>query len=217
MTTAVKERPILFSGPMVRAILAGQKTQTRRIVKPQPEAWKHDTEGWELLRSPNHRSLFPDSFAKAYCPCGRAGDRLWVREAWSVVPHVTEDGPKNKAKGDGTGVTWRAAWDGNPSGFKWKPSIHMPRWASRINLEIIRVDVERLQDITNLDCNAEGITPIGKGIAMPDGSFAQAGRYESKASTVRQLFSGLWESINGPGSWDLNPWVWVVQFKRVSP
>ncbi len=88
---------------------------------------------------------------------GRVGDRLYVRETWAVVPSVTDNGPKHKAKGDGTGATWRAAWQDNPSGFKWKPSIHMPRWASRITLEITGVRVERLQDISGDDAIAEGI------------------------------------------------------------
>ncbi len=202
METAVKERPILFSEPMVRAIIAGQKTQTRRVVKAglQPDEWldrcQYNAKGWAVNNDEGC-----DCKHGVSCPYGEIGDRLWVREAWSIVPHVTEDGPKNKAKGDGTGVTWRAAWDGNPSGFKWKPSIHMPRWASRINLEIVGVDVERLKDIKDLDAIAEGVRFAGVPASLTD----------------RGAFAKLWESINGPGSWDTNPWVWVVVFKKVSP
>ena len=205
MTTAVKERPILFSGPMVRAILAGQKTQTRRVVDL--------SKGWDV--GPNYAGeCWPvrkvkNELVRMRCPYGQVGERLWVRETHYVERAGYQDGSDRF-------ILYKATDDHAPVS-KWTPSIHMPRFASRINQEIVRVSVERLQDITNLDCNAEGITPIGKGIAMPDGSFAQAGRYESKASTVRQLFSGVWESINGPGSWDLNPWVWVVQFKKLSP
>jgi hypothetical protein len=143
------------------------------------------------------------------CPYGEIGERLWVRETHYVERAGNNDGSDRF-------ILYKAT-DYEAPVSKWTPSIHMPRFASRISLEVVRVTVERLQDITNLDCNAEGITPIGKGIPMPDGIFAQAGRYESKASTVRQLFSGLWESINGPGSWDLNPFVWVVEFKKISP
>jgi hypothetical protein len=138
------------------------------------------------------------------CPYGKPGDRLWVRET-----HFKYGG----------GFIYRADY-GNLTpisdgiGGPWKPSIHMPRVASRISLEITGVRVDRLQDISNEDCVAEGITAIGKGVRMPDGRYAQAGRYETKASTVRQLYSELWESINGPDSWAANPWVWVVEFWR---
>lgn len=122
-----------------------------------------------------------------------------MREAFAVVPKVTDDGPKHKAKGDGTGVTWKVDWNGNPSGFKWKPSIHMPRWASRITLEVTGVRVERLNEISRGDCMSEGCP------------------FPNMAKTTNPIawFSELWESINGEGSWALNPWVWVIEFKRV--
>jgi len=200
MTTAVKERPILFTEPMVRAIVAGQKTQTRRLVNPKYSWDVDDSEGVNKVYYPCYVTGEPEAM-EVPCPYGDVGDRLYVRETWSVVPHVTEDGPKNKAKGDGTGVTWRAAWDGNPSGFKWKPSIHMPRWASRIKLEIVRVGVERLQDLSDQDAIAEGVRCAGVPASLSD----------------RGAYAKLWESINGPGSWDLNPWVWVIEFKKLSP
>ena len=193
-----KERPILFSGPMVRAILDGRKTQTRRVVKLKC----HD--GFEV--GPNYEGEhWPVRGGdRMPCPYGKPGDRLWVRET-----HFKYGG----------GFIYRADY-GNLTpisdgiGGPWKPSIHMPRVASRISLEITGVRVDRLQDISNEDCVAEGITAIGKGVRMPDGRYAQAGRYETKASTVRQLYSELWESINGPDSWAANPWVWVVEFWR---
>jgi hypothetical protein len=216
MTTAVKERPILFSGPMVRAVLADQKTQTRRIVKPQPEAWQHDIEGWELCRSPNHRPLFPESFAKAYCPYGGAGERLWVREAWrwtvdkkaNVAIEYQADGEIRRALCENGGEGELVATEEYenqllrlPSTLNWKPSIHMMRAASRITLEIVRARVERLRDISDRDAIAEGVRFAGVPCSLTD----------------RGAFAKLWESINGVGSWELNPWVWVIEFKKVSP
>ena len=142
------ERPILFSAPMVRAILDGRKTQTRRILNPQPI---------ETLPRTDDRLidlLVRDS------PYGATGDLLWV---------------------------------------KWKPSIYMPRWASRITLEIVSVRVERLKSISEDDAQAEG---------------AEVPMTCDVSHSARNNFAQLWESINGPGSWDANPWVWVVEFKR---
>jgi hypothetical protein len=190
-TTAVKERPILFSGPMVRAILDGRKTQTRRIMKSPPDLFE------------NAETIY------AACPYGKPGDQLWVRETFATA----HDNPCI----DDAGTVYRATdpdW-GQMEGFRWKPSIFMPRALSRITLEITGVRVERLQDIDNDGCVAEGISASGKAVRMPDGSYAQAGRYESKASTVRQLFSELWTEINGPNSWAANPFVWVIEFKKV--
>lgn len=190
----MKERPILFSGPMVRAILEGRKTQTRRVMKTPPDTFE---DAASVLSA---------------CPFGKAGDRLWVRETWAEVPRVTDNGPKHKTKGDGTGATWRADWQGNPSGFKWRPSIHMPRWASRITLEITGVRVERLQVISKADAMKEGLE--GRDWLGP------AQFTDDKGRTVHgdpvSVFRELWESINGPDSWSLNPWVWVIEFKTVT-
>jgi hypothetical protein len=224
----VKERPILFSGPMVRAILDGRKTQTRRIIKGLLSVGAVFSPR-EMIEKPGmwlyNGRVFP-------CPYGKPGDRLWVRESFStdirdplncVIYKATQEYGKYRDTGeivrssfpDGSLPTREEAARGMlPKFWKGKPSIHMPRWASRITLEITGVRVERLQDISNEDCVAEGITAIGKGVRMPDGRYAQAGRYETKASTVRQLYSELWESINGPGSWGVNPWVWVFEFRR---
>ena len=176
------ERPILFSAPMVRALLAGTKTQTRRVVK----------------RNAYEKSIHADQFAPPTCACpyGQPGDRLWVRETWAKWG-------RDDQCGEGPSVTHEPIYraDGSPwdEQDKWRPSIHMPRAASRILLEITSVRVERLQDISEADTVAEGI-PAG------EVSPADAGRFAYRL---------LWESINGPDSWAANPWVWVLEFKRV--
>ena len=206
--TKVKERPILFSGSMVRAIIEGRKTQTRRVIKPKHEFFVDDGhDGINRVYYPCYVTGEPEP-QEILCPYGSVGERLWVRETWAVVPKVSDDGPKHKAKGDGTGATWRADWNGNPSGFPWKPSIHMPRWASRITLEVTGVRVERLNDISEADAYSEGVT-------IPSHyKFASNGRPNDR-NEARVTFETLWESINGPESWPLNPWVWVVEFKRI--
>jgi hypothetical protein len=169
--------------------------------------------------------LFPKSFAKAYCPYGDAGDRLYVRENWrwtvdkkaNVAIEYQADGEIRRALCENGGEGELVATERYenqflrlPSTLNWKPSIHMPRAASRINLEIVRVGVERLQDISEADAYAEGVT-------IPDHyKFASNGRPEDR-NEARVTYKALWESINGPGSWDLNPWVWVVEFKKVNP
>jgi hypothetical protein len=209
-----KERPILFSGPMVRAILDGRKTQTRRVIKPQPPEWIDELHGGQLSKRAPYELENEDNQIVGWgfqdergtywrVPYGKPGDRLWVREAWAVVPCVSDNGPKHRAKGDGTGVTWRADWNANPSGFKWKPSIHMPRWASRITLEVTGARVERLQDISEADAIAEGV--LIDGIGSPGGPMRVSQR----------AFKIFWQAINGPESWAANPWVWVIEFKKV--
>lgn len=205
----MKERPILFSAPMVRAILDGRKTQTRRVVKPQPPSgfpFPQDattggvTACWWTDRNidADDLSWWPgyDHQEAMKCPFGSPGDLLWVRETWALNP---DENPLD------AGAIYRATdpgWDDSESGLRWKPSIHMPRWASRITLEITSVRVERLNEITEEDAKAEGI-PHDKW------SFPQS------TTPMRTGFQVLWESINGPGSWDANPWVWVVEFKRL--
>lgn len=186
----MKGRPILFSAPMVRAILAGTKTQTRRVAKGLALEWL--SEGF----TPE----FVADYQNRLCPYGQPGDRLWVRETWAlafesaVIPHPEA-------------VIYRADEGNADWGGRWKPSIHMPRWASRITLEIVSVRVERLQDISGTDCLAEGVgAPVGSELSY--GSVTDAWN--------KREYARLWESINGPGSWDANPWVWVVEFKRVT-
>jgi len=196
----MKERPILFSGPMVRAILSGRKTQTRRIVKPQPDesglSKKDGAEYWE------------DASGRKYiCPFGVPGDRLWVRETWRTTKSLEHLAPRNIASG--APLEYMADRCLTPGGGrleyrgKARPSIFMPRWASRINLEVADVRIERLNDITEEDAKAEGWDGYISYMPQPHPAIAE--------------FSRLWESIHGPGSWDHNPWVWVVTFKVEGP
>jgi hypothetical protein len=188
------DRPILFSAPMVRAILAGTKTQTRRVVKLKP---------WQQIEERDDGTPWPwmydDDRADDHwlpCPYGQAGDRLWVREAWRVVWSSDNEPPREL---DAAYRFWYEADAPLQDGYgKLRPSIHMPRFASRITLEITAVRVERLQQIDEADARAEGIC-----------------RTECPDWHATTDYRALWESINGPGSWDANPWVWVIEFKRV--
>lgn len=201
------EKPILFSTPMVRAILDGSKTQTRRVLRPQP-----DDDGWVRY------GQTPSSAGSAYignatsggictrvvCPYGRPGDRLWVRETWRVVPCEPCDR-------DNRFLTCTCAdppqygADTNVdlgSFAPWRPSIQMPRWASRITLEVTGVRVERLQEISEDDVEAEGV-----------GLTEWNGRPEWPRTAG---FAELWDSLAEPGEyWVYNPWVWVVEFRRI--
>jgi hypothetical protein len=180
-----KTRPILFSGPMVRAILEGRKTQTRRIAKEFGSLQDIDK---LLARFPNQEG----------CPYGKPGDRLWVRETWAA-PHAYDSHKPREIPPNGCSIHYAATEE--RGGLLWRPSIFMPRWASRITLEITDVWVERLQQISDADSLAEGC------------SAADMKHGDSLAS----VYARLWESINGAGSWAANPWVWVVSFRRVEP
>ena len=160
----MSDRPIIFSAPMVRAIVAGTTTQTRRRIKDQDVT----------------------------SPYGLVGDRLYVREAWAA-PHAYDHLPPRLIPQD---ARIHYAATGDRGGLMWRSPIHMPRWASRITLEITGIRVERLQDISAVDCWAEGIGH------HPD-------------VDPRHEYAELWESLHGAGSWDANPWVLVVEFKRV--
>lgn len=192
----MKERPILFSGPMVRAILDGQKTQTRRIVKPCHMVMDHGEDSAGQCIDAGYIPCFP------LCPYGHRGDRLWVRETWICVHGVPSAGGTPHHDDF---VRYRA--DGGPGEQVitdvrcWHPSIHMPRVYSRILLEIVSVRVERLNEISGADCIAEGIIEH----ESPQYVFG-----------LHEAYRDLWESINGAGSWTENPWVWVVEFKRVT-
>lgn len=229
MTTAIKEKPILFSSEMVRAILSGQKTQTRRTVKckdldysgaggkdsPEwndPSHWGFETESgdWFMLK--------PSCVNGDYqipCPYGEPGTRLWVRETWAdggyrdpdwaccVAYRADNSGMNYLCKEGDEPVCLDTPCKLRPEGVsRWRPSIFMPRWASRISLEITDVRVERLQDISEADAKAEGVE---SGVQWKDG-FCE--------SYVMQ-YERLWNSINGPDSWNTNPWVWVISFKRI--
>lgn len=192
----MKERPILFSGSMVRALLAGTKTQTRRVAKPvrHPDLGNVYAPGALVLE---HE---PQHVIDRCCPYGRPGDRLWVREAFMHEPadFCWEAGVSIPCRPAET--VYRADFPNSQPGEGWKPSIHMPRNLSRILLEITSVHVERLQDISEADALAEGVP---HSLNLPGGRFA------------RENFEHLWWTINGDGSWESNPWVWVVEFKRV--
>lgn len=240
----MKERPILFSAPMVRAILEGRKTQTRRVVAQQPTfdrrgvtsaSWAERDGLWMF---PN---VAPE--VRVRCPYGQPGDRLYVRETWARVNSECGPGFAYRADGDfhqpdydgenfGAGPSFNYAkypgdysmWYGDllrgADGHPWSPSIHMPRWASRIDLEVTGVRVERLQDISEEDADCEGVlgcercNGVGWINTGPDGG-EQCDAPGCGDGTLVDLFRALWESINGPGSWDANPWVWVVEFRRV--
>lgn len=218
-----KERPILFSGPMVRALRDGSKTQTRRVCKP---AQFYSLSTVVEVPDPMERgqvyngSHFGDEEGEVQfaCPYGGRGDRLWVRETfvqgWDYDP-VTDrikrydsDGKqipiKTWYRADGADIGWCDA-DGWEANTPWKPSIHMPRAASRITLEITRVRVERLQDISADDARAEG---------CPDRPIP--GAEQASVDLLAKLwYHDLWEQINGPGSWAANPWVWAIEFRRL--
>lgn len=249
---STKELPILFSAPMVRAILEGRKTQTRRVMKQQPEhRWnllRVDESGASFCTGNHERSQGCSGDVVMACPYGKPGDRLWVRETWrveawsdidnnlqigyaaggnwdrsDVIPaqydpdgemfcklaaQSEEDAIKrgfDPADGDIDAQSW--TWSEKEIPTRWRPSIHMPRWASRITLEVTGMRVQRLQDISEGDAFAEG---------MNSGSLEI---WKSGDDTPIGMFGQLWDSINdarGLG-WDTNPWVWVVEFRRVTP
>lgn len=189
----MKERPILFSGPMVNAILDGRKTQTRRVVKPQGAILTD-----ELARSLGVRPPETKNQPVIACPYGAVGDRLWVRETWFSPPK-----PNNECIG------FAADREYPPDVvYRKRPSIHMPRWASRITLEVTGVRVERLQDISDADCVAEGC-PGWYSPMHPD-------QGNTDGRTPSEEYRDLWESIHGPKSWEANDWVWVVEFARIT-
>jgi len=236
MGETTKERPILFSAPMVRAILDGKKTQTRRVVKGLPAvslagdvAPVTDGKRWAISRSRlDHRggAAWPaDPKPGLLCPYGKPGDRLWVKETHAFI----EGGEYDPLNGDYHDIysvggpvkpheyalAYRAddAWQDtcNSEGITWRPSIFMPRWASRITLEVTGVRVERLQDISGEDA-------VSEGISIPRCTCEVCVRSSTMctadASAAAMEYRTLWESIHGPGAWDANPWVWVVSFKR---
>lgn len=205
----MKERPILFSGPMVRALLDGSKKQTRRVVKPQPDT-AHDGEPYWFIGGYRVWGYRPAPAVPLRaggnplpCPYGQRGDRLWVRESFA---HMYRDNaqPEKRAPEDVAYMADNLTPDPYVYG-SWKPSIHMPRWASRITLEITSVRVERLQDISADDARAEG---------CPDRHIP--GAEQASVDLLAKLwYHDLWEQINGPDSWAANPWVWAIEFRRL--
>lgn len=202
----MKERPILFSAPMVRALLNGTKTQTRRAIKPE---W------WRCLDPEDEDDR---AAALKQCPYGAPGDRLWVKETWCSAYARGCFGVMFRADGLFRQTGKRAEkgphFDGgspqpNPI-VKWRPSIFMPRWASRIKIEITEVRVQRLHDITDEDAVAEGCPPRGP---KPEGVGSQVFDPDSPI----KAFERLWRPINGDAAWFDNPWVWALTFRRVQP
>ena len=186
------ERPILFSVPMVKAILEGRKTQTRRIIKPIPDQNAIYSGGWRWGKCKSFACGI--DVAHEHTPYGVPGDRIWVRETHLI-------------RGAGTVVDYRADMDpidaaGHGAFYGgWKPSLFMRREHSRITLEVVNVRVERLENLSESDAMAEGC-PFPNMADGPD---------------PRKWYADLWQHINGPGSWEANPWVWVVGFKVMRP
>ena len=223
----MKEHPILFSAPMVRALLAGRKTQTRRVVKPQP--WDVTEEAaWKLWH--NEPTPIP-------CPYGQPGDRLWVRETWHTSAEQAGVKPSRLlSEWGGHGlppICYHADSADNGCGSlalsggwdqRGRPSIFMPRWASRLTLELTSVRVERVQAITEEDALQEGVDLAEWGDGYPDEDPREVGYPSAAASlahantTYSRAFSRLWDSINAARGypWSADPWVWVVGFRRAS-
>jgi hypothetical protein len=215
-----KERPILFSAPMVRAILDGSKSQTRRICKPAQKSFL--TYVVDCLKG-----LWGDEGGDVQfkCPYGQPGDRLWVRETLACtyahgVWYAADEGEFFKCIEDERAAELAERY-GHPyfaTEQRKIPSIHMPRWASRILLEIVNVRVERLQDISEADAKAEGIKSraVRTGVTPAPVTVYGLGTDNDWCSSAAHAFQDLWEQINGAESWAANPWVWVVEFKRVT-
>lgn len=227
----MRERPILFSGPMVRAILAGTKTQTRRLLQGEFQSFE---EGWSL------NGKEPRLLREDWCPYGAPGDRLWARETWRQG-----DGGSAYFRAD---EEWNAEGGDGPAGIGWRPSIFMPRHFSRLTLEVTEVRVQRLQEISEADAEAEGIVELtpdrclapsqmglaalhvvaamsrvnrrvflgsalaaAMGMAIPPSGGALS---YTTPPTARELYGVLWDSINGKRApWESNPWVWAVSFR----
>jgi len=244
------ERSILFSAAMVRALLSGTKTQTRRALRMQPP---DDSglmcgpynptvirRGEEEPGSETFGAFTEEGSWATPCPYGKPGDRLWVRETFYC---------DNAFYPDGVGVNclWREVngkraaipieeqraemlesmyyradgepeWEGAEEPTPWRPSIHMPRWASRITLEITEVRVQRLQDISEVDALAEGVEPtvVGAGWRRYDDPDCEVVGLIPCCTPV-ESYRSLWEHLSGPDSWDANPWVWAISFKRLTP
>ncbi|HGE8501493.1 hypothetical protein ACYZFV_01415 [Serratia ureilytica] len=217
----MKERPVIFNGEMVRAILDGRKTQTRRVIKNQRmgDCWSVKPAKSPLYERHSHDWWLPTG-TKPYsalpvCPLGQEGDRLWVRETFMDLTGTGIEATTGKFEGFAYRADTPAGSYGDEVrkeyGLKWTPSLHMPRKACRILLEITAVRVERLNDISQEDAQAEGMELTGwvPSYSNPD----NAGFDETL--TPYDNFAMLWESIYGEESWGANPWVWVIEFCRV--
>ncbi|HFO2431561.1 TPA: hypothetical protein ACHJFN_002511 [Klebsiella pneumoniae] len=236
----MKERGMIFNGEMVRAILDGRKTQTRRIMKPQPEPCPRGGHWWpsNVFKTMLHVEEEMQNGKGGWgglvgdaCPFGDVGDRIWVREAYrfpASLDDVSPTGVGEMAVATGYRKPWAPTfyeftgtfsdgWKGFETppkvsdAGKLRPSIHMPRWASRILLEITSVRVERLNAISEEDARAEGII---------DGGCLNCGEPEpcgcaNPEPDATDAFAYLWQSIYGQENWNADPWVWVIEFKRI--
>lgn len=228
----VRERPILFSAPMVRAILDGSKTQTRRPIKSpaknmqragmqvlqhrEPgDSWYGDRV-WSMRNRMGVWGDYTHEKLLALCPFGAPGDRLWVREAFALIwpgeaepENVRENAVEYRADGDESRFPgeWPPETRDDPDRPRWRPSIHMPRWASRITLEVTGVRVERAQDVSDDDILAEGVTRevVAEMLGCHPGSIP----------TLQDAWRLAWMHIYGAESWEANPWLWVIEFRRV--
>lgn len=213
----MKQRPILFNGAMVRAVLGGSKTQTRRMMKHQPPFDEQlltrlfhttviDRNGYYQPGKEVFGAYTTDGEWTSTCPYGEVGDQLWVRETWRTDDSLNDKSPSMfsnwpvKYEADGKELA-HGAFFGNTNG-KTRVSIHMPRWASRITLEITKIRAERLQDITEENARAEGAS----------GGYGAIPNYQHSATPLEH-FKHIWEATGG--DWGGNPWVWVIEFKRV--
>lgn len=226
------DRPIIFSAPMVNALIAGTKTQTRRILKPQPETFSIDNAGTQCEVALEHMSNEPlprvrlgrvITLQQVRCAIG---DRLWVREGGEILTAAVSYNPHTH-QDVWSPVGWRHAADktivalaeaGDIDSYiddcsaRKRPSIHMPRWASRLTLEVVDVKVERLHDISETDAKAEGIE-----VAEHDDDrwiYPIPGT-EEYAATARGAYQEVWEGINGRGSWEANPWICAITFRVI--
>jgi hypothetical protein len=235
----MKERGMIFNGEMVRAILDGRKTQTRRPIKWKQTRFteigeREDGSKWPWSEDAEHACDFWHP-----CPFGAVGDRIWVRETWQAIhDYCDENGHVDERRyarsiprhrGNYWHPVYEEAW-GNESRedreFPWRPSIHMPRWASRILLEITDVRVERLNAISEEDAQREGVhtevwdqTVVARNYVASDEFFQfwsdDMPHYVEMNQLYRSSFRSLWDSIYGEESWKANGWVWVIEFKRV--
>ena len=202
----MKERPILFTGPMVRAILAGRKTQTRRVIKPQPMPSEE-----VIFDTLTHDVVYIGDEANFIVPCpyGVPGDRLWVRETWQCGMAATPSGYGLRVRIGkaelGDVVRYRAEGDNYVPSMPWRSPRFMPRWASRITLEVLSVRVQRVQEISDFDAFQEGVEAV------------EADTDDGHCLSFTAGFRSVWDHINAKRGfgWSVNPWVWVVEFRRV--
>lgn len=224
MIERVFTRPILFNAEMVRAILAGRKTQSRRPISPQPAIPAarfvpyNLAKGLWLPETNSGKSGLSADWRTIKCPHGVRGDRLWVRETWGFSAELPAS-----TRSEMDWLTFRDLRGyraDDPAGnWCWRPSIHMPRWASRITLEITDVRVQRLQEISDDDAVAEGVEETGRELRIA-GRLRMEWRSYGRGTTctsAQASFSTLWDSIYAPRglSWLANPWVWVLTFQRI--